>query len=42
MNKCDALRGLVPFVQLKKPKKHPWRSIKPANLLKVTLPLGAF
>ena len=25
-NKCDALRDLVPFVQFKKRKKHPWRS----------------
>ena len=23
---CDALPDLVPFVQLKKRKKHPWRS----------------
>ena len=23
---CDALRDLVPFVQFKKHKKHPWRS----------------
>ena len=25
--KCDALRDLVPFVQIKKREKHPWRSI---------------
>ena len=25
--KCDALRDLVPFVQLKKLEKHPWRSV---------------
>ena len=24
---CDALRDLVPFVQFKKPEKHPWRSV---------------
>ena len=24
---CDALRYLVPFVQFKKRKKHPWRSV---------------
>ena len=24
---CDALRDLVPFVQFKKCKKHPWRSV---------------
>ena len=25
--KCDALCDLVPFVQFKKRKKHPWRSV---------------
>ena len=25
--KCDALRGLVAFVQFKKREKHPWRSV---------------
>ena len=25
---CSALRDLVPFVQIKKREKHPWRSIK--------------
>ena len=24
---CDALRGLVPFVQFKKREKHPWRRV---------------
>ena len=24
---CDALRDLVPFAQLKKREKHPWRSV---------------
>ena len=24
---CDALRDLVQFVQFKKRKKHPWRSV---------------
>ena len=24
---CNALRGLVPFVQFKKREKHPWRSV---------------
>ena len=24
---CGALRDLVPFVQLKKREKHPWRSV---------------
>ena len=33
---CDALRDLLPFVQFKKREKHPWRSAKPATLLKVT------
>ena len=27
LNKWDALRGLVPFVQFKKRKKHPWRKV---------------
>ena len=27
MNICDALHVLVPFVQSKKHKKHPWRSV---------------
>ena len=26
-HKCDALRGSVAFVQFKKRKKHPWRSV---------------
>ena len=49
---CDALRDLVPFIQFKKPKKHPWRNFtfskvagfnfKPATLLKVTLLHGCF
>ena len=25
--KCDALRGLLEFVQFKKREKHPWRSV---------------
>ena len=25
--KCDALRDLVPLVQLEKRQKHPWRSV---------------
>ena len=37
---CDALRDLVPFVQFKKRKKHPW--MKPATFLKLTLLLGCF
>ena len=24
---CDALRDLVPFVQFKKPEKHPWGNV---------------
>ena len=24
---CDAVRDLVPFVQFKKLRKHPWRSV---------------
>ena len=37
-NVCDVLRVSVPFVQLKKREKHPWRSVtfKPVTLLKVT------
>ena len=45
----DALRDLVPFVQLKKRQKHPWMSVtfikvvqKPATSLKVTLLHGCF
>ena len=49
-NVCDVFRALVPFVQLKKREKHPWRSVtfskvagyKPANLLKATLLDGCF
>ena len=26
-NICDALRNLVPFLQFKKPEKHPWRNV---------------
>ena len=26
-NVCDVFRALVPFVQLKKREKHPWRSV---------------
>ena len=26
-NKCGTLRDLVPFVQIKKREKHPWRSV---------------
>ena len=26
-DKCGVLRDLVPFVQLKKSEKHPWRSV---------------
>ena len=26
--KCDALRDLVPFVQIKKREKHPWKKSK--------------
>ena len=50
----DALGDLLPFVQFKKRKKHPWRSVtfsksagfscrlKPAFLVKVTLLHGCF
>ena len=31
-NICDALRGLVSFVQFKKREKHPWRSVDLAML----------
>ena len=27
INKCGALRDLVPFVQFKKREKHPWRRV---------------
>ena len=37
---CNALRGLVPFVQFKKREKHPWRSV--TFRLKVTLIHGCF
>ena len=47
---CDVQRNLKPFVQFKKHKKHPWRSVtsskvagfQPATLLKVTLLYGCF
>ena len=46
INICDALRGLVAFVQFKKCEKHPypWRSVRlqPATLLKSTLLHGCF
>ena len=35
----DALHDLVPFVQLKKPEIHPWRSV---NFTKRTFPHGHF
>ena len=40
----DALRDLVPFMQIKKHEKHTWRSVtfKPATLVKVTLFHGYF
>ena len=47
-NRCshisDVLRDLVPFVQVKKREKHPWRSVtfKPTTLLKVTPLHGCF
>ena len=47
---CAALRDLLPFAQLNKCEKHPWKSatfskvagFKPATLLKVTLVHGCF
>ena len=41
---CDVLHDLVPFAQLKKREKHPWRSItfSKVALLKVTLLHGCF
>ena len=41
---CDALRNLVPFVQFKKRKKHPWRSVNFSKVagLKLTLLHGCF
>ena len=44
---CDALHDMVAFVQFKKRKKHPWRSVdfsllKPATLLKLTFLHGCF
>ena len=39
---CDALRDLVPFVQFKKRKKHPWRSVFLGKLLKAVLLHGCF
>ena len=50
LEKCDALRDMVPFVQFKKREKHPWRSVifskvasfSPATLLKVTHFHGCF
>ena len=37
----DALRDLVPFVQFKKRKKHPWRSVALLKL-QVLSSLGVF
>ena len=42
---CDALRDLVPFVQFKKCKKHPRRSVnfsKVAGLLKFIVKLQVY
>ena len=36
------MRDLVPFVQFTKRKNHPWRSVQPATLLKLTLLHGCF
>ena len=41
----DALRDLVPFVQIKKRKKHPWRSVtlsKVAGFTKSNTPPWVF
>ena len=39
---CDALRDLIPFVQFKKFKKHPWRTVTfskdTSSLLKINTP----
>ena len=40
MNICGALRDLVPFVQLKKREKYPWRSVNFS--LKLTFLHGCF
>ena len=32
VNICGALRDLVPFVQVKKREKHPWRSVTFRNI----------
>ena len=44
MTVCDALHDLIPFVQFKKPEKHPQRSVtfSKATLLKVALLYGCF
>ena len=40
VDKCDALRDLVAFVQFKKREKHPWRSV---NFTKINILLhGCF
>ena len=36
---CDALRDLVPFVQFKKRKKHPWRSVNSSKVADWSLQL---
>ena len=46
-NKCDALRDLVPFVQLKKREKYPWkcatlRKVTFSNFTKSNSPLRVF
>ena len=42
---CGALRGLVPFVQFKKRKKHPWMSVNfslACNFTKINTPPWMF
>ena len=39
---CDALRYLVPYVQVKIHEKHPWWSKVAGNFIKVTLLHGPF
>ena len=41
-NYDDALRDLVPSLQFKKHEKYPWRRLKSARLLKVTVVHGCF
>ena len=39
---CGALRDLIPFVQVKKREKHPWRSVTFSKVAGVSTPPWVF